>query len=306
MENVWIEPGGTPDPGYTDEQLTRARAFAAQDIQASRTQLAARFGLGDVCAEIVEQSGLGTAGALQPLARQLGYVAHTLEKYLRVTRMAGAGLRERLTASAVHVPWTCVVTACVTDPAEHARRVGLLLGRVAGAERAGWPTVLDAAEYCRAVGLADSAEGGTQALDEIAAQLSREDVREAVVAELTKTPEALLAVLQNPAVCEALRDQELARHVREQLRPTPDPDEELVRELIGADERDSRSDWTIRYFGLAHKCREILLLGPDDFAHVDDPDVWQSVESIRDSVVSWANRVLEKRPRTIRLLPSGK
>ncbi|MGW0826687.1 hypothetical protein [Streptomyces sp. NPDC002845] len=302
MENVWIEPGGSPDPGYTDEQFTRARAFAAQDVQASRTQLAARFGLGDICAEIVEQSGLGTAGALQPLARQLGYVAHTLEKYLRVTRLAGAGLRERLTASAVHVPWTCVVTACVTDPAEHARRVGLLLGRLSGAERSGWPTVLDTAEYCRAVGLADPADCGTPMADEIAARLGREDVREAVVAELTKTPEALQTVLRNPAVREALQDPGVARYLREQMRPAPDPDEELVRDLIASDERDPRSDWTIRYFGLAHKCREILLLGPDDFAHVDDPDVWQSVESIRDSVASWADRVLEKRPRTIRLL----
>jgi hypothetical protein len=305
MQNVWIEPGGNPDPGYTDEQLKRARAFAEQDVQASRVQLAARFGLGDVCAEIAEQSGLGPSSALEPLARQLGYAADTLERYLRVTGLAGAELRARLTASSIHVPWKCVVTACVTDPVERTRRVGLLLGRLASAERAGWPAVLDAAEYSRALGLADGTACGTATPDEIATQLGREEVREAVVAELTKTPETVLSILRAPAVRTVLQDQEVARYVREQMRPAPDPDEELINELIGTDERDPRADWTIRYFGLAHKCREILLLGPDDFVHVDDPDVWQSVESIRDSVVSWADRVLEKRPRTIRLL-SGK
>ncbi|MGY4957966.1 hypothetical protein [Streptomyces nigrescens] len=305
MENVWVEPGGHPDSGYTDEQLKRARGFAEQDIQASRMQLAARFGLGDVCAEIAQQSVSGTSSALEPLARQLGYAADTLERYLRVTRLAGAELRERLTASCIHVPWKCVVTACVSDPAEHARRVGLLLGRLASAERAGWPAVLDAAEYRRALGLTDGTACGTESPGEIVAQLGRDGVREAVVAELTKTPEAVLAILREPAVREVLQDQDVARYVREQMRPALDPDEELVNELIGPDERDQRADWTIRYFGLAHKCREILLLGPDDFVHVDDPDVWQSVESIRDSVVSWADRVLERRPRTIRLL-SGK
>jgi hypothetical protein len=305
MDNVWIEPGGRADPGYTDDQLERARVFAEQDLQASRVQLAARFGLGDVCAEIAEQSSLGMSSALGPLARQLGYAADTLERYLRVTALAGAELRERLTASSVHVPWKCVVTACVTDPAERAHRVGLLLGRLASAERAGWPAVLDAGEYCRALGLADGAACGMGTPGEVIAQLGREGVRAAVVAELTKTPEAVLSILRAPAVREVLQDQEVARYVREQMRPVPDPDEELVNELIGADERDPRADWTIRYFGLAHKCREILLLGPDDFVHIDDPDVWQSVESIRDSVVSWADRVLEKRPRTIRLL-SGK
>lgn len=198
-----------------------------------------------------------------------------------------------------------MVTACVTDPVERARRVGLLLGRLASAERAGWPAVLDASEYCRALGLADGTAWGLDTPGEIVTQLGHEGVREAVVAELTKTPEAVLSILRAPAVREVLQDREVARYVREQMRPVPDPDEELVNELIGANERDPRADWTIRYFDLAHKCREILLLGPEDFVHVDDPDVWQSVESIRDSVVAWADRVLEKRPRTIRLL-SGK
>jgi hypothetical protein len=305
MENVWIEPGSSADPGYTDDQLKRARRFAEQDVQATRVQLAARFGLGDVCAEIAEQSSLAVSSALEPLARQLGYAADTLERYQRVTALAGSEFRERLATSSVHVPWKCVVAACVTDPAERSRRVGLLLGRLAGAERAGWPAVLDAGEYCRALGLADGAACGTETPGEIVAQLGRAGVREAVVAELTKTPEAVLSILRQPTVREVLQDQEVARYVREQMRPVPDPDEELVNELIGDDERDPRADWTIRYFGLAHKCREILLLGPDDFADVDDPDVWQSVESIRDSVASWAGRVLEKRPRTIRLL-SGK
>ncbi|MFJ8676285.1 hypothetical protein [Streptomyces sp. NPDC093589] len=302
MENVWIQPDANPDSGYTDEQLRRAREFAEQDLQAMRTQLSARFGLGDVCAEIVDLSGTRTSSVLDPLARQLGYATHTLERYLRVTRMASPELRERLVTTSVHVPWKCVTTACVADPEEQARRVGLLLGRLARAERAGWPAILDASEYHRALGLADGAACASDSPREIVAQLDREEVRQAVLAELTKSPAAVLGVLREPAVREVLQDQEVARYVREQMRPAPDPDEELLQELLGSEERDVRADWTIRYFDLAHRCREILLLGPDDFVDVDDPDVWQSVESIRDSVVSWADRVLQKRPRAIRLL----
>ncbi|MEU8960081.1 hypothetical protein AB0C89_00010 [Streptomyces sp. NPDC048491] len=302
MENVWIQPDGNPDHGYTREQLRRARVFAEQDLQAIRTQLSARFGLGDVCVEIVDQAGVGAGGVLESLAQQLGYATHTLERYLRVTRLASLDLRERLVTTPVHVPWKCVTTACVADPEEQTRRVALLLGRLASAERAGWPAVLDASEYHRALGLADGTAWASNSPREIAAQLDREEVRQAVLAELTKSPAAVLGVLREPAVREVLRDQEVARYVREQMRPVPDPDEELLRELLGGEERDPRADWTMRYFDLAHKCREILLLGPDDFVDVDDPDVWQSVESIRDSVVSWADRVLQKRPRTIRLL----
>ncbi|WP_030722183.1 hypothetical protein [Streptomyces sp. NRRL S-237] len=304
MENVWIQPGGSSAPGYTDEQLRRARALAEQDIQASRTQLAARFGLGSICAEIVEQSGLGGISALEPLAKQLGYSANTLDKYRRVTRAAADSFCERLIASPVVVPWKCVTTACITEPAERAHRVGLLLGRLGSAERAGWPAVLDAAEYCRALGLADgSGDGQESTPSAIVAHLDRKDVREAVLAELTKTPTAALAVLQAPAVREVLKDQGVARYVREQMRPAPDPDEDLLHKLIGADTRDPRADWTIRYFDLAHRCREILLLGPEDFLDVDDPDVWESVESFRESVTSWADRVLQKRPRKMRLVP---
>ncbi|MCB8902073.1 MULTISPECIES: hypothetical protein [unclassified Streptomyces] len=302
MENVWIQPDGNPDAGYTSEQLRRARACAEQDLQAIRAQLPARFGLGDVCAEIVDQSGTGASSVLDPLARQLGYATHTLERYVRVTRLTSPELRDRLVTTSVQVPWKCVTTACVADLEEQARRVGLLLRRLASAERAGWPAVLDASEYCRALGLADGTACTSDSPNEIAAQLDRKEVRQAVLAELTKSPAAVLGVLREPAVREMLRDREVARYVREQMRPVPDPDEELLQELLGSEERDPRADWTIRYFDLAHKCREILLLDPDDFLDVDDPDVWQSVESIRDSVVSWANRVLQKRPRTIRLL----
>lgn len=302
MENVWIQPDTPPSSGYTDEQLRRARKYAEQDLLAIRTQLPARFGLADVCAEIVDQHGTGTSSVLDPLARQLGYATHTLEQYLRVTRMASKELRERLVTTSVIVPWKCVTTACVADPEEQVRRVGLLIGRLASAERAGWPAVLDASEYRRALGLADGAACTSDSPREIVAQLDREEVRQAVLAELTKSPAAALGILREPAVREALQDQEVARYVREQMRPVPDPDEALLQDLLGSEERDVRADWTVRYFDLAHQCREILLLGPDDFVEVDDPDVWQSVESIRDSVVSWADRVLQKRPRAIRLL----
>ncbi|MFB7609932.1 hypothetical protein [Streptomyces gardneri] len=221
---------------------------------------------------------------------------------MRVTRLASPELRARLLTTTVQVPWKCVTTACVTDLEEQTRRVGLLLGRLASAEREGWPAVLDASEYCRALGLADGTADTSDSPHEIAALLDRKEVRQAVLAELTKSPAAVLDVLREPAVREVLRDQEVTRYLREQMRPVPDPDEELLHELLGSEERDPRADWTIRYFDLAHKCRAILLLGPDDFLDIDDPDVWQSVESIRDSVASWADRVLEKRPRTIRLL----
>ncbi|MBC3986782.1 hypothetical protein H8N01_30420 [Streptomyces sp. AC536] len=298
MENVWIQPGGTTGPGYTEDQLRRARTFAETDIRASRAQLAARFGLGDVCAEIADGTAPGASIALEQLAHQLGYATETLEKYLRVTRLAGTALRERLLASAVHVPWRCVTTACVTDPQERARRITLLLELLDTAERAGWPVSLDAAQYRLTLGLASGAEPPA----EIVAQLDREEVREAVLAELTKSPAAVLAVLREPAVREVLKDQDVARYVRAQMRPAPSADEALLDELVGSEERDPHADWTIRYFGLVHKAREILLLGPEDFVDVNDPEVWESVESIRDSVASWADRVLQQRPRTIRLL----
>jgi hypothetical protein len=57
----------------------------------------------------------------------------------------------------------------------------------------------------------------------------------------------------------------------------------------------------VRCFGLAQKARELISLGPEDFVDVKDTDVWESVQSIRDSVTSWADRVLQQRPRTIRL-----
>ncbi|MFE5482952.1 hypothetical protein [Streptomyces sp. NPDC056527] len=302
MGNVWIQPDGNPDPGYTREQLRRARTYAEQDLQAIRAQLSARFGLGDVCAEIVDQSGMGTSSALDPLARQLGYATPTLERYMRITRLASTELRDRLVTTSVQVPWKCVTTACVSDLEEQARRIGLLLGRLASAERAGWPAVLDASEYRRALGLTGGTTCTSDSPREIVAQLDRKEVRQAVLAELTKSPAAVLGVLREPAVREVLRDQGVARYLREQMRPAPDPAEEMLQELLGGEECDPRADWTIRYFDLAHKCREILLLRPDDFLDADDPDVWQSVESIRDSVLSWADRVLQKRPRTIRLL----
>ncbi|MFE3905734.1 hypothetical protein ACFXPY_37080 [Streptomyces sp. NPDC059153] len=302
MENVWIEPDGTTDPGYTEEQLSRARTFAEKDIRASRAQLAARFGLGDVCAEIADGAPPGAGFALEQLAQQLGYAPDTLEKYLRVTRLAGTSLRERLLASAIHVPWKCVTTACVAAPEERARRVQLLLERLDSAERAGWPVALDAAQYCEALGLAGGMASGAEPPGEIVAQLDRKEVREAVLAELTKRPAAVLAVLREPAVREVLKDQDVARYVRAQMRPAPVADETLLDELVGSEEHDPHADWTIRYFGLAHKAREILLLGPEDFVDVNDPEVWESVESIRDSVTSWADRVLQQRPRTIRLL----
>lgn len=298
MENVWIEPDGTTDPGYTEDQLRRARIFAETDIRASRAQLAARFGLGDVCAEIADGAPSDAAVALEQLAQQLGYATETLDTYLRVTRLAGTALRERLLAAAIHVPWKCVTTACVTDPQERARRVQLLLERLGNAERVGWPVSLDASQFRLALGLA----GGAEPPAEIVAQLGREEVREAVVAELTKSPAAVLAVLREPAVREVLKDQDVARYVRAQMRPAPRADEALLDELVGHEERDPHTDWTIRYFGLVHKAREILLLDPEDFVNVNDPDVWESVESIRDSVTSWATRVLQQRPRTIRLL----
>ncbi|MFD3563560.1 hypothetical protein ACFWVU_28405 [Streptomyces sp. NPDC058686] len=302
MDNVWIEPGGTPDPAYTEEQLSRARTFAEKDIRASRAQLAARFGLGDVCAEIADGVPSGACVALEQLAQQLGYAPETLEQYLRVTRLAGTSLRERLLASTVHVPWKCVTTACVAAPEERARRVQLLLDRLDSAERAGWPVALDAAQYREALGLAGAMASGAEAPGEIVAQLDRREVREAVLAELTKSPAAVLAVLREPAVREVLKDQDVARYMRAQMRPAPVADEALLDELVGGEEHDPHSDWTIRYFGLAHKARELLLLGPEDFVDVNDPEVWQSVESIRDSVTSWADRVLQQRPRTIRLL----
>ncbi|WP_030574605.1 hypothetical protein [Streptomyces aureocirculatus] len=298
MENVWIEPDGATDSGYTEDQLRRARACAEADIRASRAQLAARFSLGDVCAEIADGAPSDAAGALEQLAQQLGYATETLDTYLRVTRLAGTALRERLLASAIHVPWKCVTTACVTDPQERARRVQLLLERLGNAERAGWPVSLDASQFRLALGLT----GGAEPPAEIVAQLGREEVREAVLAELTKSPAAVLAVLREPAVREVLKDQDVARYVRAQMRPAPSADEALLDELVGHEERDPHADWTIRYFGLVHKAREILLLGPEDFVDVNDPDVWESVESIRDSVTSWATRVLQQRPRTIRLL----
>ncbi|TDT28146.1 hypothetical protein EV562_115157 [Streptomyces sp. BK208] len=298
MENVWIEPGGPTGPGYTEDQLRRARTFTETDIRASRAQLAARFGLGDVCAEIADGTAPGASVALEQLAHQLGYATETLEKYLRVTRLAGTALRDRLLASAVHVPWKCVTTACVTDPQERARRITLLLELLDRAERAGWPVSLDAAQYRLTLGLA----GGAEPPAEIVAQLDREEVREAVLAELTKSPAAVLAVLREPAVREVLKDQDVARYVRAQMRPAPSADEALLDELVGSEDRDPHADWTIRYFGLVHKAREILLLGPEDFVDVNDPEVWESVESIRDSVASWADRVLQQRPRTIRLL----
>ncbi|MEU9381950.1 hypothetical protein AB0D38_13510 [Streptomyces sp. NPDC048279] len=298
MENVWIEPGGTGHPGYTEDQLRRARTFAETDIRASRAQLAARFGLGDVCAEITDEEPPGSGHTLEQLAQQLGYATETLEQYLRVTRLAGTALRKRLLASAVQVPWKCVTTACVTDSQERSRRVSLLLERLDSAERAGWPMALDAAQYRRALSLAT----GTEPPDAIVTQLDREEVREAVLAELTKSPAAVLAVLREPAVREVLKDKDVARFVRAQMRTVPSPDEALLDEIVGSEERDPHADWTIRYFGLAHKAREILLLGPEDFADVNDPEVWESVESIRDSVTSWADRVLQQRPRTIRLL----
>jgi len=298
MENEWIEPGGTTDPGYTEDQLRRARSFAETDIRACRAQLAARFGLGDVCAEIADGAPPGATAALEQLAQQLGYATETLETYLRVTRLAGTSLRERLLTSAIHVPWKCVTTACVTDARERARRVQLLLERLGSAERAGWPASLDSSQFRLALGLASGAEPPA----EIVAQLDREEVREAVLAELTKSPAAVLAVLREPAVREVLKDQDVARFVRAQMRPAPSADEALLNELVGREERDAHADWTIRYFGLVHKAREILLLGPEDFADVNDPEVWESVESIRDSVTSWAERVLQQRPRTIRLL----
>ncbi|MFE6163233.1 hypothetical protein ACFQ7F_30465 [Streptomyces sp. NPDC056486] len=298
MENVWIEPAGTSDPGYTEDQLRRARTFAETDIRASRAQLAARFGLGDVCAEITDSAPPGEAAALKRLAQQLGYATETLETYLRVTRLAGTALRERLLASATHVPWKCVTTACVTDAQERARRIQLLTERLSSAERAGWPVSLDASQFRLALGLA----GGTEPPAEIVAQLDREEVREAVLAELTKSPAAVLAVLREPTVREVLKDQDVARYVRAQMRPAPSADEALLDELVGREERAPHADWTIRYFGLVHKAREILLLGPEDFVDVNDPDVWESVESIRDSVSSWADRVLQQRPRPIRLL----
>ncbi|WP_256106139.1 hypothetical protein [Streptomyces sp. ODS05-4] len=298
MENVWIESDRTTDPGYTEDQLRRARDCAETDLRASRAQLTARFGLGDICAEIADRAPLDAAAALEQLAQQLGYATETLETYLRVTRLAGTALRERLLASAVHVPWKCVTTACVTDAQERARRVQLLTERLDSAERAGWPVSLDASQFRLALGLA----GGTEPPAEIVAQLDRDEIREAVLAELTKSPAAVLAVLREPAVREVLKDQDVARYVRAQMRPAPGADEALLDELVGREERDPHADWTIRYFGLVHKAREILLLGPEDFVDVNDPDVWESVESIRDSVTSWADRVLQQRPRTIRLL----
>ncbi|MFK8906764.1 hypothetical protein [Streptomyces sp. YS-3] len=298
MENVWIEPGGTADPGYTEDQLRRARTFAETDLGASRAQLAARFGLGDVCAEITDESPPAASLALEQLARRLGYATETLEQYLRVTRLAGIALRERLLTSAIHVPWKCVTTACVTDSQERTQRVQLLLKQLDTAERTGWPMALDATQYRRALGLA----GGTEPPGGIVAQLDRKEVREAVLAELTKSPAAVLAVLREPAVREVLKDQEVARYIRAQTRPAPSADEALLDELVGGDEHDPHADWTIRYFGLVHKAREILLLGPEDFVDVNDPAVWESVESIRDSVTSWADRVLQQRPRPVRLL----
>ncbi|MGW2477604.1 hypothetical protein [Streptomyces sp. NPDC001665] len=304
MTNVWIEPVGHPETSYTEEQFGRAKGFADQDRQATRAQVAARFSLGDVCGEIVEQSGIAAYGALVPLARELGYAPETLERYVRVAKLAGPELRERLAVTSVLVPWTCVTIACVTDPTERIRRVAVLLGRLDSAERMKWPVSLDATEFRRSLGLPDSPGGATGAAipGDIVAQLGRGEVREAVLAELTKSPAAVLQVLREPAVREVLKDRDVARFVREQLRPAPSPEEELVNELVGADEHDPRADWTIKYFDLAHQCRELLLLGPEDFVNIDDPDIWQSVESIRDSVTSWANRVLQQRPRTIRLL----
>ncbi|AXE27925.1 hypothetical protein C0216_30965 (plasmid) [Streptomyces globosus] len=150
--NLWVEPGAGERAPFRPDQLKRAKAAAAQDLASGRSQIAAKFELGDVCAEITEESDQCAADALAPLANELKYSTDTLVRYLRVTKTAGQPLRSRLATSSVHVTWETLKAACVVNDADRSYRVDVLLNRLGAAERMGL-ACLDEEDYRKAVGL---------------------------------------------------------------------------------------------------------------------------------------------------------
>lgn len=305
MHEEWVEPlaRDTARRGFTEEQLKRARQFAGLDHRSTRERVTARLGLGDVCAEIVHGSQEAAHSALLPLAQELGYAVGTLVNYCRTSSTMPASLRDRIEGTSVAVPWSALVDCCSADDDDRKRRVKVLLELLDEAERRG-AALLNRDTYRERIGNAGHSESITPSL--VVAQLARPDVQKAVVAHIASDAAVTKALVSSGAVRELLRaDPQLADVVRSALQTRQERAAEAVRQLTGPEEEDPRAAWAVRFFDQVHKSSRVVLeFPPEEFSDIDDPDVWDSIEMLRDSVNDWTERVLQVRPRSIRLVQS--